>query len=177
VEELILSKLDCAKRQIEVAIKLYFHFDDPVSIHTLTAAAYNILKDINKKRGNDQLLLKEWFVTNLVKPEMRDEYRKTVNMAEIFFKHADKDPEETHTFCPSQTEIMLWEAVDVYQRLTGEIFPLLHLYRGWFMMNHLKFFPEMTVQAKMKLSLGYKASERAKYFSDMLPLVYKNSIG
>ncbi|PKN68652.1 MAG: hypothetical protein CVU54_13545 [Deltaproteobacteria bacterium HGW-Deltaproteobacteria-12] len=177
MEELILSKLDCAKRQIEVAIKLYFHFDDPVSIHTLTAAAYNILRDINKSRGNDPLLLKEWFVINMVKPEMRDEYRKLVNKAENFFKHADRDSEETHTFYPSQTEIMLWEAVEVYQRLTGEITPLLHIFRGWFMMNHLNFFTEMPKIDKEKLSLGYKQAERTKFFVDMLPLAYRNYKG
>jgi hypothetical protein len=42
VKKLKISKLDAAKRQLEVAIRLYFYFGDPVAIHTLTAAAYNI---------------------------------------------------------------------------------------------------------------------------------------
>jgi len=171
VEELILSKLDCAKRQIEVAIKLYFHFDDPVSIHTLTAAAYNVLRDLNKNRGNDPLLLKEKLVVEFVKPEMRDEFRAIMNKAENFFKHADRDSEETHTFRPSQSEIMLWEAADVYQRLTGEITPLIHIYRLWFMMHHQNFFPKLPDQDKNKLSLGYTLNERTKYFLEMIPLV------
>ena len=132
MEELIISKLDSAKRQLEVAIKLYFHFDDPVSIHALTAAAYNVLRDINKNRGKDPVLVKEWLVKYLIKPEKQKEFKKLVNEAENYFKHADRDPDETYTFRPRQTEILLWEAVGIYQRLTGEITALIHLYRGWF---------------------------------------------
>ena len=178
MEELIISKLDSAKRQLEIAIKLYFHFDDPVSIHTLTAAAYNVLRGINKNRGNDPVLVKEWLLKYLIKPEKQKEFKKLMNEAENFFKHADRDPEETYTFRPRQTEILLWEAVGIYQRLTGEITPLIHLYRGWFMMHNLHIFDGMPEADKKKLqSLGYKPSERAKYFSDMLPLAHKTDSG
>jgi len=178
MEELIISKLDSVRRQLEIAIKLYFHFDDPVSIHTLTAAAYKVLRDINKNRGNDPVLVKEWLVKYLTKPEKQKEFKKLMNEAENFFKHAASDPEKTYTFRPRQTEILLWEAVGIYQRLTGEIRPLIHLYRGWFMMHNLHIFDGMPEAGKKNLqSLGYKSSERAKYFSDMLPLAHKTDNG
>jgi hypothetical protein len=178
MEELIISKLDSAKRQLEIAIKLYFHFDDPVSIHTLTAAAYNVLRDINKDRGNDPVLVKEWLVKYLIKPEKQKEFIKLTNEAENFFKHADTDAEETYTFRPRQTEILLWEAVEIYQRLTGEITPLIHLYRGWFMMHNLHIFDGMPEPDKKKLQiLGYNPSERGKYFSDMIALAHKTDHG
>jgi len=178
MEELIISKLDVAKRQLEIAIRLYFNFDDPVSIHTLTAAAYNVLRDLNKGRGNDPVLVKEWFVKHLIKPEKQKEYKKLMNEAENFFKHADKDPGETYAFRPRQTEILLWEAVEIYQRLTGEITPLIRLYRGWFMMHNLPILDGMPEPDKKKLQfLDYKRSDRAKYFSDLLPLAYKTDNG
>jgi len=49
--KLHLSKLDAALRQLETAVTLYFHSSDPISIHTLTAAAYNVLQGIKKHRG------------------------------------------------------------------------------------------------------------------------------
>jgi hypothetical protein len=46
--KLHLSKLDAALRQLETAVTLYFHSSDPISIHTLTAAAYNVLQGIKR---------------------------------------------------------------------------------------------------------------------------------
>jgi hypothetical protein len=41
-----ISKLDAARRQLDTAIRLYFMEGDPVSVHTLAAAAFEILKDL-----------------------------------------------------------------------------------------------------------------------------------
>ena len=46
-----VSKLDAACRQLESAIELFFADRDPVSIHTLAAAAYNLLADVCKATG------------------------------------------------------------------------------------------------------------------------------
>ena len=54
-----VSKLDAARRQLETAIKLYFVFGDPISIHTLSAAAYNVIRDLNTKKDGDPLLMKD----------------------------------------------------------------------------------------------------------------------
>jgi hypothetical protein len=51
--QLHFSKLDVALRQLETAVTLYFHSADPVSIHTLTAAAYNVLRDLKTHRGSE----------------------------------------------------------------------------------------------------------------------------
>ena len=39
-----ISKIDAARRQLTAT---YFHEADPVSIHTLTSAAYEILRNAN----------------------------------------------------------------------------------------------------------------------------------
>ena len=51
-----ISKLDAARRQLEIAVRLYFAEDDPVSIHTLTSAAYQLLSDINRALGGPPML-------------------------------------------------------------------------------------------------------------------------
>lgn len=175
--DLKISKLDSAKRQIEVAIRLYFHFGDPVAIHTLTAAAYNVIRDINKNLGRDPLLIKEALINEFIRPGKRKEFLKKMNEAENFFKHPDRDPGEALAFSPRITELLLWEAGDTYQRLTGELTPLIHLYRGWFIMHHMDVFNEMPEDLKLKIqSVAYKESQRTEYFNDLIHLATKTGI-
>src|SRR5262245_44793158 len=48
-----LTKIAAAKRQLDTAIRLYFAHDDELSIHTLVAAAFRILRDLIDKRDTD----------------------------------------------------------------------------------------------------------------------------
>jgi len=158
-----------------VSIKLYFNFDDPVSIHTLSAAAYNVLRDINKKRGNDPVLIKEWIPQYLIRPEKQKEYWALINEAENFFKHAEKDTEAVLAFRPGETELLLWEAGSLYQRLTGELPPLIRVYRGWFLMHHVDYFTELSGEDKANIDrMKYRLSDRGKYFKELLEIAFKS---
>ena len=53
--KLTIPKLDAAKRQLETAIRLYFSSADPVAVHTLTAAAYNVIRDVTAKLGAEPM--------------------------------------------------------------------------------------------------------------------------
>ena len=81
-----ISKLDAARRELESAIRLYFAHGDPVSIHTLAAAAYAVIDDLVAKRGGplgfQDLLLK------FVRPEGVEIARQKLKEAQNFFKHA-----------------------------------------------------------------------------------------
>ena len=85
-----VTKLEAAQRQIDAAIRLLFKNEDPVAIHTIAAAALQILKDLAKK-DNTQV----WKMMNqCIRPEMRKTFRDEVeNKAVNFLKHADKDPD------------------------------------------------------------------------------------
>ncbi len=43
-----ITKLDAVLSQLETAIALWFNDGDPLSIHTLASAAYQIIYDLNK---------------------------------------------------------------------------------------------------------------------------------
>lgn len=43
-----ITKKDAARRQLETAIQLYIDDKDSISIHTLTAAAFGIIRDVHK---------------------------------------------------------------------------------------------------------------------------------
>ena len=64
-----LSKLEAARRQLETAIKLYFADGDDVSIHSLVAAAYALLRDINEYRGGEPMLNR--FALPFARPTLR----------------------------------------------------------------------------------------------------------
>ena len=124
-----IAKLDAARRQLETAVALYFHQADPVSVHTLTAAAYDVLRDLNKTTSSAPMI-KDWAPT-YIKDEYVDEFRRKLNEAQNFFKHADKDPEHVLNFQPDQSELLLLDACWTYKKLAGERLPLLGAFEMW----------------------------------------------
>jgi len=53
--DLIINKLEAARRQLDTAIRLKFANEDDLAVHTITAAAFRILRDITQKRGRSHL--------------------------------------------------------------------------------------------------------------------------
>ena len=118
------TKLDSARRQLETAITLWFNDSDPVSIHTLTAASYEILRDLNKKARGSPMGRD----SDSIKPEFSGQWRKLHSDAENFFKHADKDPHDTFNLAPQSTDIMLLDAVAKYEELSQEKHHLMSMF-------------------------------------------------
>jgi hypothetical protein len=46
-----ISKIAAAQRQLDAAIRMFFGREDDVAIHTVAAAAFQVLRDVIKKRG------------------------------------------------------------------------------------------------------------------------------
>jgi hypothetical protein len=95
--KLNVSKLSAARRQLDCAIELWFLDKDDVCIHTLAAAAYQIIHDINQKRGGVRDLLYDSVV---VKDEYRPMWVGVFKRPVNFFKHADNNPEGIVEFSP-----------------------------------------------------------------------------
>lgn len=49
-DDVVVSKQDAVRRQMEAAIGLYFQHRDPLPVYALTGGAYSILKDISGSR-------------------------------------------------------------------------------------------------------------------------------
>lgn len=97
-----IKKVDAARRQLDTAINLWFHKDDPVSIHTLACSAHQILHDINQHRKGPELIFDSIVIKDAFRFLAKSYLKKHYN----FFKHAEKDPdpEGTIDFNPSVTE-------------------------------------------------------------------------
>lgn len=49
-----VTKLAAAKRQLQAAIRLFFLEEDELAVHTVASAAYGLLKDLKRNRGQNE---------------------------------------------------------------------------------------------------------------------------
>lgn len=132
-----VSKLDVAKRELEHAIKLFFNYGDFVMIHLSICACEDILSGMGKATGVTSI--KRQLKDN-IKPEKQKYVMDKLNAPYNFFKHADKDSTKLLKFAPESSEYTIWDCVNMYQRLTGEITGLMTSFRGWFMLKNKDLF-------------------------------------
>lgn len=99
-----VTQLEAARRQLKTAIWLWADDGDPVSIHTLAYAAYQIVHDVNRQRKGPPLLLD----SELIRHEKRSEWVNIVKSDANYFKHADSrrkyKPPPSIDFDPSSNE-------------------------------------------------------------------------
>ena len=166
-----VSKLDAARRQLETAVRLYFAEADPVSIHTLTAAAYQVLSDINRARGGSPMLKEQ--APTWVQADLQDAARRRLNEAQNFFKHADKDHEGTLTFNPRPTELMIFDACEKYKEMTGEAVPVFGVYHAWSWFGPGAGLVKGDERERLVESLrrAFPGTSRGSFFREVLPMV------
>jgi hypothetical protein len=161
-----ISKLDAARRQAEVAIRLYFAEGDPVSIHTLTGAAYTLIADLSESAGHTRTLRAQ--LSEALTPEGEALFRAKLAEAQNFFKHANRDGGSVLSFDARQTELILLDACLEYCRLAGESPPLLRLFVTWCALRMPDLFPAAST---LVAPFQYLADlPRSAFFAEYLPL-------
>jgi hypothetical protein len=115
--KITVTKLDAAKRQLQTAIRLWFEDDDPVSIHTLAFAAYEIAHVVSKKRNRARRDL--IFDSLKIKEEHRAEWNKSIKRHASFFKHAKTDWDASIEFAPI-TSVLFMMGAGAGLRIAGE---------------------------------------------------------
>jgi hypothetical protein len=176
IKKIKISKLEAAQLQLETAVRLYFQDGDPVSIHTLTCAAYNVIRDVNTKRRGPRMFARDMFIES-VKPRYQTKVRKQISAAENFFKHGQLG-RETIDFNPEQSDWLIFEAASYYFKLTGQDRPLFKLFRGWYVGHHLSLL-KLPAEEKQLLAKALEVAKRVgkrRYFELMLPVVARKSI-
>jgi len=96
-----LNKIDAARRQLKVAIRLLFDDEDPVAVHTLVGAASVIITDLVEKHHPNESWDK--FAQEANKITAR-EYYQVMRKPQNFLKHARDDHAATFDFDPKDTE-------------------------------------------------------------------------
>lgn len=126
-----LTKLDVARRQLAVAIRLFFDDQDAVSVHTLAANAWEILdvlcrrQDVASLSRQTQDHLSDG--RSLKYDLINEPYRN-------FFKHADRDPEGTVTgFNDEKNDHLLMLAVEDLLRLEERKLFEGQIFQSWYL--------------------------------------------
>lgn len=107
-DRLEISKLDAARRQLRVAIRLLFDGVDPVAVHTLVGAASIIISDLTDQQHPEKSWDKFAQEANGISAS---EYFQVMRKPQNFLKHARDDASETFKFDPTETESVAFWAV------------------------------------------------------------------
>lgn len=147
-----------------------------MSIHTLTGAAYDVLRDVSRTH-NDVQMIKDW-APDMIKAEYVKEFRDRLNQAQNFFKHADRDGEATLDFQPDEAELLLLDAVWTYRRMAGERLPLLGVFEMWgFLTFGATFVTYDGIEASDLATRQRLASlSRQAFFDEMVPVAYQSMV-
>lgn len=104
-----VGKLEAAVRQLRTAITLWFTGGDPVAVHALAFAAYEVIHTVSKKR--DKFRRDLLFNSVLIKDEYRKDFCIKLKKDAYFFKHADRDGEAEIEFDPALSEGFILYAI------------------------------------------------------------------
>ena len=105
-----LTKLDVARRQLAVAIRLFFDDRDSVSVYTLATNAWEIVDALCTNRGVDSFSEQ---TRNNVRDGKSLKHDYINKPDRNFFKHADRDPDGIlKGFCDDKNSHILFMAVE-----------------------------------------------------------------
>ncbi len=126
-----LSKLDVARRQLAVAIRLFFDDLDPVSVFTLAANAWEIV-DVLCRRQRVQSLSEE--TAHHLPTDLSLKHDFVNQPYRNFFKHADRDPDGTvRDFGDEKNDPMLMLAVEDLLRLQDAKLVECQIFQTWYL--------------------------------------------
>jgi hypothetical protein len=167
--EIVVTKMDAARRQLRAAIRMWFAEDDPVAIHTLAHAAHEILHRLYRNRGLDNLV----FDSKLIRPEFKKEFSASIKDSARFFKHANTDGTDDNTAITFQTSlndmyiVMSVGALQKMKELLGsEEFAVLF----WLKCNKPHLFPENLGQKLVPIEIATEVRKigRTKFFHEFM---------
>ena len=161
-----VSKLDAAGRQLHTAIALYFADGDPVSVHTLAAAAHGLVEDLAAVAGQ-RTPIHQTLVDQLP-PDLVEQVRKAGRGVQNFLKHADRDPTAELVFSQHYTELVLLDAIVTFAKIGGQITWPLEAFTKWFALQNPSLFasvePWPTI---LRMAEGINdPSDRQAYYRD-----------
>lgn len=126
--ELRISAQEVAQREIDTAIHLFLGKGDPVAIHVLSMAAFEVVEAEAKRRGVDTVW--EQHVAQLPL-EHQDAYRALIKGPFNFMKHGGKKGELLSDFMPGSVHLHLIVAASTYWHVFEVQTPLMPALWGW----------------------------------------------
>lgn len=138
--KIIADKMDVARREIDLAIRLFFAGEEPIGIHLLAMSAFEILKDIAISRGGS-----DWLdaFNNCLVPKFKNEAWGVLKAPYNFLKHANRDPdgvlEDVHE--EVNDGVLLFAAIH-FQSLGNQFTPEMTTFILWYSKIHPEHFKQ-----------------------------------
>ncbi|MBX3330464.1 MAG: hypothetical protein KF722_08690 [Nitrospira sp.] len=177
--KIAVSKIAAAKSQLLEASNLFFEERDPVSIHTLTCAALQILHDHFEDIGQvwDHNLIFHYDLI-YIKDEYRKQYFDKAREAANFFKHTDRDLKTGKTSIEFNTEenaFYIFEASRCLRIIEGSNYVFHPEFRAFVCWLGLKY-PNWFKGNAIKLLFSGKdvSPDNYKYFRDAIGYLKAN---
>jgi hypothetical protein len=130
--EIVVDKLDAARRQLESAITMFFNDGDVVSQHTLISAAHGVVYDLARQRGFEGSIKD----SPLVSPENRTGFIHAIHLPQNFFKHAKTDAGTKLVFRYQVSSFYLFDALRFYVLLAGKATEAMRVFFVWFQLRY-----------------------------------------
>jgi len=132
-----INKIEAAKRQLDTAIIMFFEKKDPLAVHTLACAAYDMLRNLAGNKTSQKLqTIKD---NTVISANQKKDWQQELNNPQNFLKHADKDPNGILDFFPEITQYFLSDACNLYRHITTDITNPMIIYTGWFFTKNPNF--------------------------------------
>jgi len=131
MNEIRITKIQAAQRQIDSAIRMLFRNEDPVAIHTVVMAGFRILRDLTKRRGLEHP------IDFMLKPGKEKEFWGGISNFSNFCKHADRDPNDNSmSFREDANDSALVIATTYYRHLGCQLTNEMQLLWAWYVSLH-----------------------------------------
>ena len=151
-----VNKLEAAQRQIDAAIRILFSGEDPVAIHTLAWAGFQILRDLDAKQ--DPSVAVGLNIDSMLRPEKKKEFWYKAKGLSSFLKHADRDAEGIHDSVEEETnDFVLLFASEYYHKLRRQRTLEMRVLQAWLTM----IYPDVFLQGEPENSQLCAAVEAA----------------
>ena len=160
-----VTSFQAAARQLRLAIRMFFERKDMIAVHTLAAAAEEVLIGLGKPKGLKSIFDES---LDLIVPEKRTEFSKTIRAAQNDFKHADRDPDPDAEilFYFDATKYHLFNAARLLVSMTGRHTRETATLTGFFLATHPNIF-RLDSMPELK-QIGGKFAEAMKDFDLVL---------
>lgn len=163
-----VSKLNAATSQLETAIYLWVNDADPISVHTLVAAALQIIHDVTAAKSAGPLL----YDIPLRDEALRKTFLATLREPMNSFKHARDDPESVLDFNPEANIHLFLVSIYGLQQLGEKLGPNSNAFGIWLALNKPEFVKREFVQTmKEKIPIDVlediKSSSKKQIFLEL----------
>jgi len=122
-----LTKIDVAEAQIRAAVRLFFEGEHAVPVYTLANAAREIVATIGAQIDVETVQQELAASRGISVKEML----RPLGAAANFFKHADRDADQTLDFDEGDAEVVLQLACHDFGRITGGTPIEAQIYEAW----------------------------------------------